>query len=161
MCVNCPQSRPCAAAGHPMARSAVGGASVTAASASARRRDRGSSTGLAASATTGSASRTMRRRATVGAMMGWTDVFGGASVWFSTSFKPVDHVALLMWRHMAPHILKHFGMVVSGGSVSDAADLLDRLTLQLRFNGVSARRGNSRNVGSLSPHSFYLNVDFK
>lgn len=55
MCANFPRSRPCAAAGPLMARSAVGGASVTAASASARPPIQGSSTVHAAIATTGSA----------------------------------------------------------------------------------------------------------
>lgn len=65
MCVNYPQSHPCAAAGHLMARSAVGGASVTAASASVRPQIQGDSMGLDASATTGSAPHTMGKLAMV------------------------------------------------------------------------------------------------
>lgn len=67
--VSCPQSRPCAAARHLMARSAAGGASATAASASARPRTRGSSTVHAASATTGSAPHTTRKLAMVRTMI--------------------------------------------------------------------------------------------
>lgn len=54
LCVSCLQTLPCAAAGHPMARSAAAGENVTVALASARPRIQGSSTGLAVSATTGS-----------------------------------------------------------------------------------------------------------
>lgn len=65
VCVSCPQSRLCAAAKHLMARSAVGGAGVTAASASARPLNLGSSTVHAASATTGSVLHIMGKRAMV------------------------------------------------------------------------------------------------
>lgn len=59
MCVNCPQSRLCAAAEHLTERSAVGGASVTAACVCARPQIQESSTARSASATTGFAQRIM------------------------------------------------------------------------------------------------------
>lgn len=51
--VGCPRTHPCAAAGHLMGRSAVGGAGVNVASASAWPQSQESSTVLAASAMTG------------------------------------------------------------------------------------------------------------
>lgn len=65
VCVSCLQSHLCAAAGRLMARSAVGGASVTAVSASARPQTLRSSMGRIASATTGSVLRIMGKPATV------------------------------------------------------------------------------------------------
>lgn len=81
VCVNCPQSHPCAAAGHLMARSAVGGASVTAESASARPQMQGNSMGLAASATTGSVPHTMRKLVMVRTMIEWR-IQQNQIVWF-------------------------------------------------------------------------------
>ncbi|KAM8855846.1 integrin beta-like protein 1 isoform 2-T2 [Spinachia spinachia] len=63
-CVSCLLSPLCAAAAHPMARFAAGRASVIAASAPAWPQSRGSSTGRAASATTGSAPPSKRKPAT-------------------------------------------------------------------------------------------------
>lgn len=65
VCVDCLQSRPCAAAGHLMAKSAAGEAAVTAASASVRPENRGSFMVHAASATTGCAPRLTEKPAMV------------------------------------------------------------------------------------------------
>lgn len=61
MCVSCPQSHPCAAAGHLTIRYAAGGADVTVAFASVRPQIQGSSMDLAVSATTGSVLHTMEK----------------------------------------------------------------------------------------------------
>lgn len=65
MCVGCPRSHRCVAAGRPRAKSVVGGASASVASAFARLPVQGSFTVHAASARTGSVPHLMGKPATV------------------------------------------------------------------------------------------------
>ena len=130
MCVSCRQSRPCAAAKHLMARSAVGGASVTAASVSARPLNRGSSTAHAASATTGSVLHIMGKRAMVRTIICVKHCF--VSI---LSDCPSFTCSTGTWLH----IFYYLGTVVSDGSVSDAAELLTvDFTSDELANGLSS-----------------------